>query len=153
MTQFHVRTQVCMGALSLALGIALLVELNAHALAWCSVDLQTWALVAGLLELVVGAVSGLLFCGSPFATLMLWVANAAVFSLARLGVLVWGTVLAFEGGRWAAHLRGDAATLGCDDALYTPLAILMICMWVLGGTHWSVTLRQRPTHPTQSATQ
>lgn len=51
----------------------------------------------------------------------------------RFGILIWGTVLAFDGDRWTKIVHGGVADPAaiCDPHLYTPAAITAICLWVV----------------------
>jgi len=138
-------TSACSTALGLGGTLAFggwLVALSAqHANAACPVPLALWARVQGALALTAGGL-GILAAVATLASLRAAsvpalltstgcvVSAATLTSLATLGVLIWGLVLAFGHDLWQRqHTPGGSPP--CVPELYNPTSIALIVIATL----------------------
>lgn len=125
---------ISIGVANIIFGSVLMSLYLQHAHVACGLNLLAWALVLATIDFTQ---AGIAFISMCLGTMRCFSILARVVEisliLARLGVLIWGTILVFSDNLWIKHIEGDDYALAaCPNPTYFPFAVYIIAYWLCG---------------------
>jgi hypothetical protein len=103
----------------------------------CDVGLASWAVIYGAMSICFGGVNITTGVVSLFSWLgsVVTVSISLLIATANVGLLIWGSVLAFSNNRWTSVMVSPPASgAPCAVDLYRTVSVIIIVSWVFIGT-------------------